>query len=1827
MALKVGELYASFGIDSSGLDSAISGIEKKCSSIAKGLAVTGAAMTATVTRSVVNAAKSVYDSGTNFHAQMSKVGAIANASAKDLETLTQKALEMGSTTSFTAKEAGDAMEYMAMAGWKTGDMLDGIKPIMDLAAASGESLGTTSDIVTDALTAMGYSAKDAEHFANVMAAASTNANTNVSMMGESFKYVAPLAGTLGYSIDDLAVAMGVMANSGIKSSQAGTSLARILNNMIKPTEDQEEAMKKLGLSLYDSEGKSKSLMQVMQDMRAAAKGNGVDMAAIADSVAELDLRLENGEISEREYMDQMTKLTGVSQDFMASVAELAGTRGLSGMLAIMNASDEDFAKLVDAIENCDGALDEMVAKMLDNAQGDMILFQSAVDGLKISLWDLVEGPFRGIVKSGTKIVQTLQGLDTETQMAAIKTAGLAAAAGPAMTALGGLVGMAGKLIPFLSAMASPLAVVGAGLGLFAVAAVDADNNIGKMLQNLAKNARKQLNKFDSTISKSMRTVSDRMPKLIKSITSSIRTLLPGIMNTGMLVIDGFMQTISSNAGELASIGKEIITQIVSGVSRYAQYLIPDTLSMIGNIAASLIGNLPAFASAAIELGKSILTGLKNVNWREIGLNLLTSVVNAASGIAGELRKLFQDAKTAILNTDWGEVWENIKSAFTEGGNIIKEALLGDSYTEESTWGDVGSKVWTDIKNGFKDVADFGALLVLGDDYDPDASWESVVGAIWKKIKEKGSELAGKGFELLAKLTLGTYTVDTSFGNVITAVWKKAKEKISDLAGKGFELLASLTLGEYTPDTTFGNVVGAVWKAAKGAVSDLANKGFELLAKLTLGTYTPDTTFGQVVAAVWEKAKSGVSSLTGQGFALLAKLTLGSYTPDTTFGQIVAAVWDKAKTGAANLAQKGFELLANLTLGEYTPDTTFGDVVRAVWKTAKEKAIDLISKGHELLANLTLGSYTPSVTFKTVCGKIWQKIKEGVDVFKEKGGQLLAQLVLGEDYQPGDSWQAAGSKIVESVRTGVENAKDTAFSIAEDIIGWITEKLTTLGQEGSNFQWGNLSEILGSMIDSIVNSKVNMQERFGKLAKKLMQGLIDFDWSGVGDLGSTVAGKLIGAIANGFHTLSGAAGGLIDSVGDVLGGTNGRSFIDAATTIAKSIVTSVADALPGLTEDATSLVTSMGSLISKLPWSTMGTDLGDLGTTIIDKATEALNTISTNGGFSGMVGAIGDGMIAAVDGITTAVGTFVGKIAGYLVNPENLAKLAETGAKFAWEVVKGFFTAAYKGVDALGTGLANLMVGIGRGLFGVEVDPIIEQMQQEFASRDITLENGNVTVGQSVIEQLSSLNIDEAVAAWSVIVEEGFAEYFPEFQHLGNEAMAAFAKGVYSDEHNAADLTGDAAEDLAFLFATAYGDNLQNFMNANADRLDYAQYYDLFDNDAFFDFTDVMTRNGIDMGEVFGSSLPEGVRLGMQSGRLVLVDEIGNILDYATDTVENGYDMSRLSDFMANAWGTALETSFGHIEDLNIKWDLADIFSQMGFSASDIMNMDFSSIDFSGLVEQIKAGEITVQEAAMELISGVNETISNNPISVDDAVDGTIDESTKAEITAQAEQTSDAIAGTFDSLPADIQADVAAAMTALITEISNNQEATEIACQAVVTTAETVLSSTEGHTIGINFAKGMAAGIRDGLSGIVAAARRVANAAVNAFRAIWKERSPSRLARNDLAYNFDKGLELGLEDGIRGVATASRRVANTVTDQLYLDDPSRDTVHTARQSAMDTEQAFVRAASSKAVQSGNDSSGQRTVHVMLELNGETIAETFVPIVDETMMAQMAAYSRR
>ena len=312
-------------------------------------------------------AKETLQAGMNFEQGMAQVQAVSGASGEELEALTEKAKEMGAKTKFSATESAEAFNYMAMAGWKTEDMLNGIEGIMNLAAASGADLATTSDIVTDALTAMGYSADDAGKLADVMAAASSNANTNVEMMGQTFQYAAPIVGSLGYSMEDTAVAIGLMANAGIKGDKAGTALRSTLTRLSAPPKECAEAMEELGISLTDSEGNMKSLDEVMGDLRKAFKD-----------------------------MDE-TQQT-------ANAKAIAGQEAMSGLLAIVNAAPEDYEKLTKAVKESEGAAESMANTMNDTVAGQMTLLKSQIEGVQIQIYEKLTPALRdGIDKVSESI--------------------------------------------------------------------------------------------------------------------------------------------------------------------------------------------------------------------------------------------------------------------------------------------------------------------------------------------------------------------------------------------------------------------------------------------------------------------------------------------------------------------------------------------------------------------------------------------------------------------------------------------------------------------------------------------------------------------------------------------------------------------------------------------------------------------------------------------------------------------------------------------------------------------------------------------------------------------------------------------------------------------------------------------------------------------------------------------------------------------------------------------------------------------------------------------------------------------------------------------------------------------------------------------------------------------------------------------------------------------------------------------------------------------------------------------------------------------------------
>ena len=423
--------------------------------------------------------------GKAFDTSMSQVGAVSGATAEDMELLRDKAKEMGSSTKFTASEAADAMNYMAMAGWKTEDMLGGIDGIMNLAAASGSDLATTSDIVTDALTAMGYSAKESGELADVMAAASSNANTNVELLGESFKYVAPVAGSMGSSMEDLSIALGLMANSGIKGSQAGNSLKNGLVNLVKPTEQQTLAMEKLGLittetiktvdneklakaqtrvkdktldlekaqikvneavskygedssqaqtAMLNLEGAQNNLTEAQRELNVVQEGTiktvstgqsaFVDeygnmkslrdiMEVLRSTMGAVNVELVDSDGNMREYDDIINELSqtedGLTQaEQLKNAAIIFGKQNLSGMLAIIKASEEDYNKLTDAIDNCGGTAEDMANKMLDNLGGDMTLLKSKLEGVQLAIYEKFEPAMRKGVELLDKLLNAVQ---------------------------------------------------------------------------------------------------------------------------------------------------------------------------------------------------------------------------------------------------------------------------------------------------------------------------------------------------------------------------------------------------------------------------------------------------------------------------------------------------------------------------------------------------------------------------------------------------------------------------------------------------------------------------------------------------------------------------------------------------------------------------------------------------------------------------------------------------------------------------------------------------------------------------------------------------------------------------------------------------------------------------------------------------------------------------------------------------------------------------------------------------------------------------------------------------------------------------------------------------------------------------------------------------------------------------------------------------------------------------------------------------------------------------------------------------------------------------
>ena len=844
--------------------------------------------------------------GADFDAAMSKVAAVSGATGSEMDALREKAREMGSKTKFSASEAADAMNYMAMAGWKTNDMLSGIEGIMNL-AASGEDLASTSDIVTDALTAFGLSASDSGHFADILAAASSNANTNVSMMGETFKYAAPVLGSLGYSAEDSAIAIGLMANAGIKSSQAGTALRSAITNLAKPTDTVASAMEQYGISLTDSSGKMYSLRELMEQLRQ--------------------------------------KLGGLSEAEQAqAAASLFGKEAMSGMLAIINGSPADFEKLSNAIDTCsdtvdgyNGTTEKMAAVMQDNLAGQVTILKSQLEELAISFSDILMPTIRSIVSRIQELVDKLNQLDPQTKETIAKIALVAAALGPMLVVLGKTISSVGTVFSAVSKLPALFSTVQGGIGaitgalgvslgpllaiIAAVAAlVAAFVHLWKTNDKFKSNIIAIWEQIKSTFTGLTQGITDRLNALgfdFESFTDVLKAAWDGLCNLLAPIFEGVFQNISNIFSGFADIflnSLDVLIGLFTGDWEQCWDGIKGIFTSIWNFIVNTFRNIMNTLKGIAD----VVLGWFGTSWNEVWTSIKTFFVDTWNSIASFFTGIVTGIRDFFVNT-----WTSISNTFT----AIVTAIQTVATTVFTAIRDFFTTIFTAIYNFFSTIFNaiynvvstvFQAIynvittvwnaiyttlepLITAFGYLFQTIFEAIqiiVGRVMDWISEKISAIWNAIVAFLTPILEGIRTTFETIWNAISTTISTVLTAIQDAVTTVWNAVSGFISSVLS---AIWNVVSSIWNRISSAVSNVLNA------------------IRSVVSSVWNSIKSTISNV----------MQSISSTVSSIWDNIRSAVSDKI-SGIKSTIQNGFDAAVGYIKGLASDAWNWGrDIIQGI----------------------------------------------------------------------------------------------------------------------------------------------------------------------------------------------------------------------------------------------------------------------------------------------------------------------------------------------------------------------------------------------------------------------------------------------------------------------------------------------------------------------------------------------------------------------------------------------------------------------------------------------------------------------------------------------------------------------------------------------------------------------------------------------------------------------------------------------------------------------------------------------------------------------------------
>lgn len=746
----------------------------------------------------------------DFDSAMSQVAAVSGATGKDFDALRNKAREMGAKTKFSATEAAEAMNYMAMAGWKTEDMLSGIEGIMNLAAASGEDLATTSDIVTDALTAFGLSAKDSGHFADILAAASSNANTNVSMMGETFKYCAPIAGALGFSAEDTAEAIGLMANAGIKSSQAGTALRTIMNNLAGDVKISGKAIGDVTIATTNADGSMRDLSDILADCRSAF-----------------------GSLTESEK---------------AQAAEsLVGKNAMSGFLALMNAGEGDIEKLSSAIENCDGSAEKMAMTMQDNLTGQITILKSQLQELAISFGDILMPAIRSIVSKLQGFVDKLNGMDEGTKRTVVTIALLVASIGPLLIIIGTAISKIGVAMQGFVKLAN-------GISKLKVAVQGGAGVLGKLGAALGG------------ISAPVLAVVAVIAVLVAAFVhlwktnEGFRDAIIGTWTRIKDTISGFCQGIVDRLNALRFQFTNIVDVLKTVWDGFCQVLAPIFEGVFNNI-ANILSTVTGVITGILDIFIGIFTGNWSQAWNGIK-EIFSSIWNGISSFFTNILNVIKGVADVVLGwfgTSWNEVWTNIKTFF--------EGIWNGIATFFTT-------IWETLKNVVTvGIMAIGSILSAAFDIITlpfRFIWENckeIIISVWDAIKSKVTTVIHAVASVISTVMNAIKTVFSTVWNAIKTVVTTVVNAIKSVVTTVFTAIKSTATTVWnaiktavtTPVNAIKSTVTSVFNSVKSAVASIFNGIKSTATSVWNGIKTAITT---PIEAAKNKVKSVVDAIKG-----------------------------------------------------------------------------------------------------------------------------------------------------------------------------------------------------------------------------------------------------------------------------------------------------------------------------------------------------------------------------------------------------------------------------------------------------------------------------------------------------------------------------------------------------------------------------------------------------------------------------------------------------------------------------------------------------------------------------------------------------------------------------------------------------------------------------------------------------------------------------------------------------------------------------------------------------------------------------------------------------